>query len=256
MAMFGVVDRGNRLRELAALGAAAVGVALLLGACAGRTPVRAPKVQKEPLPPPPVEYRLQVNDLLDVKFWGNEDLDEQVRVRPDGMISLPFIDDVPAAGLTPEELDAELVRRYASELARPNITVVLNEPGSQIYVGGEVNTQGTLPLDRRLTLVQAIQASGGFRTSARRRQVLLIRTQPDGDRIARAVDVRPVLSGKNLTIDPVLQPFDVVFVPRTKISNINLFVQQYVNQIIPFQGIATAAVTQGNLFSNNDNTGN
>ena len=237
----------------------ALGVGLLLlavTACAGRTPVDAPQITEAPLPQPEGEnltYRLQVNDLIDIKFWTNEELDERVRIRPDGKISLPYVDDVAAAGLTPAELDAELVKRYSAELASPEITVVVAETGSQVYVGGEVETEGPVRLTGPLTLLQAIQSAGGFLDTARRRQILLIRRPPEGEPVARAVDMRPVLSGADPGLDVALNASDIIFVPRTKIANVNLFVQQYVNQLIPIQGIANAVALDALMQSDSNN---
>ena len=231
-------------------------VLLLLSACAARTPIRAPTILESPLPQ--VEwrpYRIQIDDSLDVKFWGNAELDQSVVVRPDGMISLPYVDDVRAAGLTPAELDAELTRRYSSELTLPELTVIVTEAGgSRVYLGGEVGSTGSLRLVESMTLLQAIQEAGGFLASSRRQQVLLIRSLPDGHRIARSVDLRPVISGENPAADVALHPDDIVFVPRTRIANVNLFVEQYLSSVFPFQALTTAAVFNSDLFDDSDSS--
>ncbi|MEO1370680.1 MAG: polysaccharide biosynthesis/export family protein [Acidobacteriota bacterium] len=222
----------------------------LLGGCAARTPVEAPEIVTQPLPAPAsLPYRLQPGDLLAVKFWGADELDEEVRVRPDGKISLPFIDDVDAAGRTPDQLDAELTTLYASELARPNITVIVREATApRIYIGGEVGRQGALEITDGLTLFRAIQEAGGFTTTAQRQQVVVIRATADGQAVARAVDLMPVLSGEDPGRDVVLAANDVVFVPRTRIRSVALFVEQYIDEIIPLQnvlgGLILADITQ------------
>ncbi|MEM8934386.1 MAG: polysaccharide biosynthesis/export family protein, partial [Acidobacteriota bacterium] len=122
-----------RTRRLDAVSTAVTAVllaVLLVGlcGCAARTPIVAPTVDVEPMPPPdPGPYRLRVGDLVAIKFWGNEELDDEQRIRPDGRISMPFIDELQAAGLTPEELDGRLTDAYAGELARPNVTVIVRE---------------------------------------------------------------------------------------------------------------------------------
>ncbi|MEM8995546.1 MAG: polysaccharide biosynthesis/export family protein [Acidobacteriota bacterium] len=222
----------------------------LLGGCAARTPVEAPEIVTQPLPAPAsLPYRLQPGDLVEVKFWGAGELDEEVRVRPDGKISLPFIDEVDAAGRTPDQLDAELTTLYASELARPNITVIVREATApRIYIGGEVGRQGALEITEGLTLFRAIQEAGGFTTTAKRQQVVIIRATADGRAVARAVDLMPVLSGEDPDRDVVLAANDVVFVPRTKIKSVSLFVQQYIDEIVPLQnvlgGLLLADITQ------------
>ena len=93
-------------------------------------------------------------------------------------------------------------------------------------------------------MLQAIQSAGGLEDTARRHDVLLIRRPPGAAPVARAVNLRPVLSGESPGTDVRLQASDIIFVPRTKISNVNLFVQQYVNQILPIQTVSASAAAQ------------
>lgn len=213
-------------------------------ACAGRTPVEAPSIVAEPLPEVTRgTYRLQAGDLIAVKFWGIPELDEEQRIRPDGALSLPYVDEVRAAGLTPQELDDHLTQLYSVELARPNITVIVREAVTpRVYISGEVGIQGTVPLTDGLTLFQAIQASGGFLTSARRKEIVLIRRGPEGAPVARAVDLLPVLTGSDPTADPKLAASDIIFVPRTKITNVNLFINQYIDDVLPLQSVFSGAI--------------
>ncbi len=210
-------------------------LSVVLGvSCAGRTPVLAPDLALEPLPTEPLPYRLQAGDTLGIQFWGVSELDQEVLIRPDGKISLPWIDEVQAAGLTAAELDAQLTARYSSELKNPTILVTVRQaPGNRVFVGGEVQRVGAVQLLGELSLLQAVQEVGGFLPSARLRQVLLIRTQADGTRVARSLDLRSALSGAEPNADPRLQTLDIVFVPRTKIANVNLFVEQYINRVFP-----------------------
>lgn len=235
-----MVTRWMRARlSTSSLIALALGVAI--AGCSARTPVSAPDIRVSPLPPvEPEPYRLQVGDLLSVQFWGSPELDQEVRILPDGSISLPFVDQVQAQDRTLMELDDELTRRYSKELTRAEITVMVREIGSyKVYVGGEVAGQGVVPLIGRMSVFQAITEAGGFLTTARRRQVLLIRTERSGERHARSLDLRQVQSGANPAADIVLQPSDIVFVPRTKITNVNLFVSQYIDQLLPIRPVAT-----------------
>ncbi len=230
--------------------------AVLFSSCSSWTSVKAPKFSEDPLPPPKWRaYRIQVDDSLEIKFWGDSELDYDVSVRPDGMISLPYVDDVRAAGLTPVELDAELTRRYAAELKSPQLTVIVTGAGGQqVYIGGEVGGTGTLHLTENMTLFQAVHEAGGFLDTSRLKQVMLIRTMPGGERLARTIDMRPVLSGLDPSSDVPLQGNDIIFVPRTKIANVNLWVDQYVNSIIPFQSFVTAAIFQSDLFGGSESS--
>ena len=188
-------------------------------------------------------YVLQVGDELAIKFYNNPELNEDVKVRPDGKISLQLIDDVDAAGRTPTQLDAELTKRYTGELADPNVSVIVRNTlaSEQIYVNGEVGRQGAIPLVGGLTLYQAIQTAGGFLDTAQRSQVILIRKGPDGTPYGRAVDVRLVQAGESPQSDIPLRPLDMVFVPRSKIANVDLFVKQYIRDALPIQALPIPA---------------
>ena len=103
-----------------------------------------------------------------------------------------------------------------------------------VWVGGEVEEQGTVEIRGQLTLMQALTEAGGLLTTSREKEILLIRTLESGERIARMVDMRPVRSGADPTADVPLQPLDIVFVPRTKIENLAL-TTDYIYRIIPVQ---------------------
>ena len=210
-----------------------------LAGCAARTPIVAPSVHTDPLPPPdPGPYLLRVGDLVAVKFWGNEELDDEQRIRPDGRFSMPFVDEMQAAGLTPEELDQQLTEAYAGELARPNLTVIVREVAPPtVYVGGEVGAQGAVSWNDGLTVFRALQQAGGLTLSARPSEVLVIRAVGDGRAVARAIDIRPIMSGEDPNLDLRLAANDVIFVPRTKIRSLNLFIEQYIDGVIPLQNI-------------------
>lgn len=237
------MTRGTAARALS--GVVLTSFVLLLGwSCASQTPSEAPTILQEPFPDEgPAPYVLQVGDIIGIRFWDNPELDEEMTIRPDGVISMPFIDEVQAAGRTPAELDAELTRLYQQELARPTITVIVREAvGQAVFVGGEVEEQGVYDLRGRMSVFQAIQMAGDFLPSAYRAEVLLIRTRPDGTRIARSLDLNPVLSGANPNADVMLQAWDVVFVPRKKITTFELFVAQYITpiyQLLPIRVVGT-----------------
>lgn len=210
-----------------------VSALVISSGCSQQTMSQAPSVVEEPLPPveiPP--YQLQRGDVVAFRFWGNPELDEEMTIRPDGMVALPFVDEVRAAGKSPAELDAELTRLYSNELVRPDITVIVRDAvGQQVYVGGEVREPGLYDLRGQMSAMQAITLAGGFEATGRRREVLLIRTYPDGQRIARSMDLLPVLTGAAPDTDVRLQVADIVFVPRSKIKSFGVFVEQYIDPI-------------------------
>jgi polysaccharide biosynthesis/export protein PslD len=214
---------------------AAVTCVCALAGCATRRPLTFHPSTVETAPPPTrTPYLLQVGDLVSVKFYYNPELNEDLLVRPDGAISMQLIGDVQAAGLSPEALAADLKQRYARELATPNVSVILRQFGGQrVYVSGEVTKQGVVPLTSGLTLYQAIQEAGGLLDTAHRKQVILIRRVGEDSALGAAVDIRPIESGEHPEWDVPLRPFDMVFVPKSKIADVNLFVDQYIRKNLP-----------------------
>jgi polysaccharide export outer membrane protein len=177
--------------------------------------------------------RIQPGDQLLVRFTYTPELDEEQLVRPDGMISLPLVGGVAVAGKTPEELRAELAGLYAAELRDPEINVVIRGLEShKVYVSGEVLRPGVVPMTGPLTALQAVMAVGGFdKRSAKTRTVVVLRQR--GDRqFGRTIDLRAELENAE-TAPFYLEPFDIVYVPRTGIDRANQWVDQYVNNMIP-----------------------
>ena len=176
-------------------------------------------------------YKLQSGDEIEIKVFEIPELADRVRIRPDGKISALLLDDVQAAGLAPAELDDILTKGYSTFYFNPRVTVIVRSFSNQrVYVGGEVNQPGMLELAGALSAVAAVMEAGGFRQTARRSSVILLRKGIDGPEIRR-LNLDNVL-GKGAP-DIALQPFDVVFVPRTFIAKANLFVQQYIRDLLP-----------------------
>lgn len=182
----------------------------------------------------PSEYRIEPGDQIDVKFFYNSELNESVTVRPDGRVSLQLAHEIPAAGLTPAELTQTLKKSYARELNRPEITVILRSfAGQRIYVDGEVNKPALVPLSAAMTLLQSIAVAGGLKDSARTSEIVVIRRGPEGKPIVFVVDLTRVLDGTDTGQDVVLMPFDVVYVPKSPVANINVWVDQYLRKNLP-----------------------
>ena len=214
----------------------------LSSACTAPTSYKFPNAPYEPPLPTlasrptggPAPYVIATGDQLAVRFYKSPELNEDVIVRSDGMISLQLVNDVPAAGRTPTELGTELKRLYSQELSEPAISVIIRKPiADRVFVGGEVGTQGPVDLAGGLTLFQAVQQAGGFTKTAHRAQVILIRRTPDGKAIGRSIDIRPVQTGERPEDDVLLAANDVIFVPRSKIGNVNVFVQMYIRDALP-----------------------
>ena len=208
-------------RGRAFVSGALVALLVLPTLCAAQTPTATP-------------YQVQVNDVLEFLFFKNTELNQARTVGPDGAVSLQLIGSVQAVDRTIEDITAEVTRRYAKELVQPQVTVAVKEySGLKIYVGGEVNQPGMQVYRGGLTALQAVVAAGGFKTTASLSSVVLIHKGPQGEPVAALVDLSRVLKHAELERDVALAPADIVFVPRSGIANVNLFVEQYFKNNLP-----------------------
>jgi protein involved in polysaccharide export with SLBB domain len=209
---------------------------LLLIACTpvvkNPTPLSQHSIQTSPYTEQ--EYRIQVGDQLDIKFFYNPELNEQVTVRPDGRISLQLVREIIASDLTPAQLTDLLTQKYATNLQRPEITVIVRSFGSQrVYVDGEVAKPGIVPLVGFVTVLQAISQAGGLKDAARRGEVIVIRHGTANKPIALTVNIEKVIDGTDMRQDIALKPFDIVYVPKSPIANVNVWVDLYVRKNLP-----------------------
>jgi polysaccharide export outer membrane protein len=158
--------------------------------------------------PLPTDYVIGVDDLLTVVFWKEKDLSAEVVVRPDGKISLPMLNDVPAVGMTPEQL-AKTIEQVALKYVRdPGATVMVREVRSRkIYVVGEVGRPGTFTLANEMTVLQAIAEAGGFLEHANKDEVTIVRKE---DRFK--FNYNDVVRGKNTQQNIKLLPGDTILV--------------------------------------------
>jgi polysaccharide biosynthesis/export protein len=196
-----------------------------------------------PAPPPDTglvsnltAYRIQVGDVLGVRLILNPELNEEVTVRPDGHISTTVVKDELASGRTVQDLSAALVRDYSTELRNPRLTVVVRSfAPTRIYVGGEVANPGEfITVGPTLTLSQAIARAGGLKTmTGDEDRIFIIRRGPDDAPQLFSTRYQDVMWGKDATPDVRLAPFDVVFVPRSGISEVYRFVNSYLLQFVP-----------------------
>jgi polysaccharide export outer membrane protein len=180
------------------------------------------------------DYYLRTGDNITVKFFNHAELNETVTIRPDGKITLQLINEITAEGLTPSELNNRIIERYAKHLNNAEIKVIVNGfNGQLIYVAGEVYRPGEQELTGKLNAIQAIFSSGGFTDDARRAEVVIISRGPDNKPIARKVNLKKALKGKLLENEYLLRPFDVVYIPRTRLAKIDDFTAHIYRIISP-----------------------
>ena len=195
-----------------------------------------PLSPKQIQPQKPFVYIIAPGDELDIKFFYNPELNENVIVRPDGMISLQLIDEIQAAGLKPSELDMQLTNLYSRELRKPVLTVIVRSFTRQrIYVGGEVIEPGLVELPAGMTTLQAIFQSKGFKETADPSETLVIRKGENGQPIPLRIDLAAVMQADGGS-DLKLQPDDIVYVPKSAIANANKFIDEYIGGLLMFRG--------------------
>lgn len=165
-------------------------------------------------PPPPMPgYVIGPDDVLSIVYWRDKDMSVDVQVRPDGKISLALLNDVEAAGLTPDQLRVKLVEASKEYFEDANITVVVKEIKSRrVFIEGQVAKQGPYPLTGPTNVMQLISLAGGVAEYADIENVRVIRTE-NGRPVSFRVNMKEVRSGKKLQQNILLQPGDIVSVP-------------------------------------------
>jgi polysaccharide export outer membrane protein len=158
------------------------------------------------------DYVLGSDDQLRITVWNEANLTETVPVRPDGKISLPLINDIQAAGLTPMELRDSITDKLKKYLADPRVTVVVTAMNSRrIFVTGEVTHTGAMPLLPNMTILQAL-ASAGFTQFANLKGIYVLRME-DNKQVKLPFNYREVVKGNHPEQNLPLKAGDTVVVP-------------------------------------------
>ena len=159
-----------------------------------------------------------------------------VQVRPDGKISISRLGEVQAAGYSVDELQFALEQASQGIVHNPvePSLDVLKSTGARIYVGGEVRMPGVYPLEGAPSALQAVLTANGFNNDSRLNNVIVMRRNPQGKPYVFKTNLRVALSRGHTDNDVMLRPFDVVYVPKKTISKLNLFVEQYIDNMVPF----------------------
>ena len=159
------------------------------------------------------EYIIGPADVLEIQVWREPNLSRTIPVRPDGKISLPLLNDVQAAGLSPLELKAKIEKGLAKFLEKPEVLVSVQEIKSKnIYILGKVNTPGQYPLQHGLTVIQALSLAGGFAEWADKKDIVILRHE-NGKQKRIKFNYKRVSNGKDLEKNIVLRPGDTIIVP-------------------------------------------
>lgn len=159
------------------------------------------------------EYKIGAQDVLRIDVWKEAEVSRTVPVRPDGKISLPLLNDVQAAGLTPMQLSRVIADGLKKYMNDPQVTVGVSEINSRrIYVTGEVTRAGAFPLLPNMTLLQALSSSGGFTQFAKLKNIYVLRIE-DGKQVKLPFNYKEAVNGKKPEQNVLLQPGDVIVVP-------------------------------------------
>ena len=161
----------------------------------------------------PPDYVIGPEDVLSIIYWRDKDMTGDVAVRPDGKISLPLLNDVQAAGLTPTELRDRLLEVSAQYFEDPSVTVGVKQMNSRkVFITGEVSKPGPYPLGGPTTVLQLISTAGGLRDYADKKKILIVRNE-GGRAVSYRFNYKDVVSRKNLRQNIELKPGDTVIVP-------------------------------------------
>jgi len=204
------------------------------GAPAPPTPVRSAPVQPAPAQtavtqpavsvPAPVDpvaaaaavdptYVIGPDDVLAILYWRDKDTSADVMVRPDGKITLPLLNDIQAAGLTPDQLRAAIQKASEKYFQDPNVSVVVKAVNSRkVYVTGAVGRPGPYPLTSRTTVLQMLAQAGGIGDFAKKDKIAVLRTE-NGETKRYPFNYKDVIQGKKLEQNIELRPGDTLIVP-------------------------------------------
>jgi len=162
----------------------------------------------------PSDYVIGADDVLSILFWRDKDLSApEVTVRPDGKVTLPLLNDLQAAGLTPDELRDSIAAAARKYVEDPNPTVIVKEIKSRkVFITGQVEKAGPYPLNGSTTILQLIATAGGLRDFADGKNISLMRTE-NGKPMVYEFNYQDVLKKRNLRQNIELKPGDVVVVP-------------------------------------------
>ena len=186
-------------------------------------------VLSESLPFQNDRYQVQVGDDMTVRFYYNPQLDEDVRVRPDGRISLSLIGEMSAEGKTVEKLSWDLTEAYRQYLLKPNANVVMRRfANARAFFEGEVVHPGIVDMNTGpQTVTQGISSSGGITDRGTLTDVVLVRRLPNAPPMVVKLNILAALNGTDTQQDMRLMPNDVIYIPRSGLANTNLAIQEF-----------------------------
>ena len=177
----------------------------------------APVVSVVPVVPPapalPPGYVIGADDVLSIVYWREKDMSAEVTVRPDGKVALPLLNDLQAAGLTPDDFRDRVVAAARKYIEEPNPTIMVKTINSRrVFITGQVEKPGPYPLNNSATVLQLISMAGGLKEFAKGKNISVLRIE-DGRQVVHQFNYQDALNRKNLEQNIDLLPGDTVLVP-------------------------------------------
>lgn len=196
------------------------------------SPMTGPKF--EAFSPNRSAYRLSPGDQLEITMHAVPDMTRSVTVGPDGRISMPLVPPIQVGNLTLLEARQVIMQQMSQALvdARLDVSVATYAP-QRVFIGGEVGQPGVIEMPGQIDPLQAIIMAGGFTDRSEMKQVILLRRTPAGDVQTFSFDVKQGIYNPQLAQFGPVQKFDVIYVPKSRIAQHNLFMQQYIRNALP-----------------------
>lgn len=171
-------------------------------------------------------YRIQPGDVLEVQYRYSPEFNQTVTVQPDGYVSLEIGGELKVSELTVEQARRLILQKAEERLRSPEATIILKDFQKPFFVvAGEVAQPGKVEMHGRVTALQAIMLAGGFKESAKSSQVIIFRAINTDIAEVKSLDLKSVKRTSDLENDLTLQPGDMVFVPRDKLTKIERFMK-------------------------------
>jgi polysaccharide export outer membrane protein len=191
------------------------------------------------------EYVINLDDALEISVWQNEEFTREVTVRPDGRISYPLAGDIPAQGLTLTELNVIITERLKEYLRNPQVYIIVKKlGGNKVIVLGEVKSPGVYRFTGETRLLEVVGLAGGFGEEAKLKNVLVIRGDIINNKAkASSINVAKVWKEAKMDNNVQIEPMDIIYVPRSTIGNLNLFIRQITPSLsVIYQSVVTQDV--------------
>ena len=159
------------------------------------------------------DYKIGPDDVLTISFWRDKEMSSDVTVRPDGKITLPLVNDVDAAGLSPDQLRETLVAEAKKYVEDPNPTVIVKQINSKkVFITGSIEKPGSYPITAPTTVLQLLAMAGGLKEYAHSKDIVIMRTE-NGRPTGYKFNFKQVADRRNMKSNIELRPGDTVVVP-------------------------------------------